>query len=517
MACAAAIACSQAEPPGGSLEGAAAALGTENVHSLQFSGSGRMFSVGQPPTADEPWPPVDVREYTALINYDTESARLELVRFMGPEMPRGGGAPFTGEQRQVQVVSGEFAWNVPAGGGQGAPPATAAATPAQGAAPAAGAAPPQGAAPAAAPAPAAPPAAQPQPAAVTDRRVNIWLTPHGFIKAAAANKATTSPVEGGTEVSFTVAGRRVVGVINPENQVARVQTWLDNPVMGDMLLETTYSDYRDFNGLQFPGRIAQTQGGHPSFELTVSSAELNPTADIAVPDEVRNAPAPAAPTATSERLSDGVFWITGGSHHSLAVDMGDHIAVVEGPLNEARSEAAIAETKRVIPDKPIRYIVNTHIHFDHSGGLRTYVDEGATVVTHQANQAFYEKAWATPRTLGPDRLSKSGKAATFQGVTDRGELKGTNNRVIELHVLQGNPHNEQILVAWLPAERILFQSDMMTPPAPNATVPPPSPTLTNFYDNLQRLKIQPRQIVGGHGNRVGTMADLNKVAGRGTT
>ena len=93
------------------------------------------------------------------------------------------------------------------------------------------------------------------------------------------------------------------------------------------------------------------------------------------------------------------------------------------------------------------------MHFDHSGGLRTFVDEGATVVTHQANVAFYEKAWAAPRNLIADRLAKSSKKAVFQGVTDRSELKGTNNRVIELHVLRGNPHNEQILVAWLPVEK----------------------------------------------------------------
>jgi glyoxylase-like metal-dependent hydrolase (beta-lactamase superfamily II) len=309
----------------------------------------------------------------------------------------------------------------------------------------------------------------------------------------------------------------VVGTINRENQVARVQTWVDNPVMGDMLVETTYSDYRDMNGVMFPGRITQTTGGYPSLELTISGAQLNPTVDISVPESVRNAQPPAPQAATSERLADGVFWISGASHNSMAVDMGDHIVVVEAPLNEARSEAVIAETKRVIPDKPITRVVNTHIHFDHSGGLRTFVDEGATVVTHQANQAFYEKAWGAARTINPDRLSKSGKTATFEGVTERTELKGTNNRVIELHVLQGNPHNEQILVAWLPAERVLFQSDMMTPPAPNATVPPPSPTVTNFYDNLARLKIQPRQIAGGHGNRVGTAADLNKVAGKGTT
>jgi glyoxylase-like metal-dependent hydrolase (beta-lactamase superfamily II) len=177
----------------------------------------------------------------------------------------------------------------------------------------------------------------------------------------------------------------------------------------------------------------------------------------------------------------------------------------------------IAEAKKVIANKPIRFVVNTHLHFDHSGGLRRYVDEGATVVTHAANQAFYEKAWTAPRTLNPDRLSKSAKKPLFQGVTDRSELKGTNTRTIELHVLRGNPHNEQVLVAWLPAESILFQSDMMNPPAQGAQVPPPTPTISNFYDNLARLKIQPDQIVGGHGARIATRADLDAVAGKAGT
>ena len=194
--------------------------------------------------------------------------------------------------------------------------------------------------------------------------------------------------------------------------------------------------------------------------------------------------------------------------------MGDHVVVVEAPQNEARSELVIAETKKLIANKPIRMVVNTHLHFDHSGGLRRYVDEGATVVTHAANTGFYEKAWAGPRTLSPDRLATSDKKPAFQGVTDRTVLSGTNKRTIELHVLTGNPHNEQILVAWLPTERILFQSDMINPPAPNAQIPPPTPTITNFYDNLARLKIQPDRIVGGHGNRIATVADLNLLAGK---
>jgi glyoxylase-like metal-dependent hydrolase (beta-lactamase superfamily II) len=289
---------------------------------------------------------------------------------------------------------------------------------------------------------------------------------------------------------------------------------MPNDVFGDMLVETTYSGYRNFSGIPFPARIMQSQGGYPTLDLTVTAVEVNPFVDITVPDVVRNAPAPAAPTATSEKVADGIYWITGGTHHSLAVDMGDHIVVIEAPQNEARSDLVIAETKKLIANKPITVVVNTHVHFDHSGGLRRYVDEGATVVTHTANIAFYEKAWAGPRTLSPDRLTKSGKKPVFQGVTDRTVLSGTNNRTIELLLLPGNPHNEQILVAWLPAEKILFQSDMINPPAANAQIPPPTPTITNFYDNLAKLKIQPDRIVGGHGNRIATIADLNLLAGK---
>jgi len=293
-----------------------------------------------------------------------------------------------------------------------------------------------------------------------------------------------------------------------------VRAWMPNDVFGDMLVETTYSGYRNFNGIPFPSRIVQSQGGYPTLDLTVTAVQINPFVDITVPDAVRNAPPPAAVTAASEKVADGVYWITGGSHHSLAVDMGDHVVVIEAPQNEARSDAVIAETKKLMANKPIRMVINTHLHFDHSGGLRRYVAEDATIVTHAANQAFYEKAWAGPRTLAPDAMSKSGKKPLFQGVTDRTVLRGSNNRTIELHVLQGNPHNEQILVAWLPAEKILFQSDMINPPAANAQIPPPTPTITNFYDNLARLKIQPDRIVGGHGTRIATVADLNLLAGK---
>ncbi|HZJ34367.1 MAG TPA: MBL fold metallo-hydrolase [Vicinamibacterales bacterium] len=463
---------------GPTLQSAVAALNVTSLRSVQFTATGRSFVLGQPATATEPWPARQIKSYTAQIEYVTNSMRIEQVVTMPTPAPRGGGAAITGEQRQVQYVRGAYAWNEtqPAGGGA--------------------------------------PTFQSQPAASAERVLWLWAaTPQGALKAAGATLA--KPVADGAQIELTVGGRYPLHVhINKLNQVDRVRAWMPNDVFGDMLVETTYSGYRNFNGIPFPSRIVQSQGGYPTLDLTVTAVQINPFVDITVPDAVRNAPPPAAVTAASEKVADGVYWITGGSHHSLAVDMGDHVVIIEAPQNEARSDAVIAETKKLMANKPIRMVINTHLHFDHSGGLRRYVAEDATIVTHAANQAFYEKAWAGPRTLAPDAMSKSGKKPLFQGVTDRTVLRGSNNRTIELHVLQGNPHNEQLLVAWLPAEKILFQSDMINPPAANAQIPPPTPTISNFYDNLARLKIQPDRIVGGHGARIATVADLNLLAGK---
>src|SRR5205807_1019357 len=106
--------------------------------------------------------------------------------------------------------------------------------------------------------------------------------------------------------------------------------------------------------------------------------------------------------------------VGGGSHHSVVVAFKDFIAVIEAPLNEDRSKAVIAEAKRLVPGKPIKYLVSTHHHFDHSGGLRTYVAEGASVVTHASNTAFFEKTFMAPATIVPDAQAKARKAPVIQ-------------------------------------------------------------------------------------------------------
>jgi glyoxylase-like metal-dependent hydrolase (beta-lactamase superfamily II) len=469
-----AVACSK---PAGTIDAASDALGAATLKSIEYSGAGKWFQFGQAPNPTLPWPQFDVSSYTAVVNYETPSARVDMVRKQTIEPGRLRPAPV--EQRPVQIVSGTYAWNMAV---------------------------PAGAQPGAAPAP------QAQPAAVEERTMEIWTTPHGFLKAAQANNATSQPANGGSEVSFTVGKNRYVGTINAQNQVARVQTWISNPVLGDTPVETVHSDYKDFGGVMFPGHIVRTQGGYPVLDITVSSVKANAPADIPVPDEVRNF-TPAPINVDVQKLADGVYYLTGGTHHSVAIDQADHIVVVEGPQSEERSLAVIAKVKETIPNKPIKYLINTHVHFDHSGGLRTYVDEGATIVTHQMNQAYYQQAWAAPRTIAPDKLAQSNKTATFETFTDKHVLTD-GKRAIEIYPIAGSGHNDAFAMVYLPKEKILVEGDAYTPAPANAPPPPsPNPFSVNLNDNIQRLKLDVRQIAALHGPRLATMEDLRAAIG----
>jgi glyoxylase-like metal-dependent hydrolase (beta-lactamase superfamily II) len=457
---------------------ASAAIGVERLRTVQYSATGFDFALGQSYSPDAPWPRFINKSYTRAIDFQVPASRVQRVRLQGENPPRGGGQqPVRGEQAQTQtiIVNADTPWV---------------------------------------------------------QQLEIWMLPHGFLRAAAQHNPTvrTQTVNGKryTVVTFTGQNKAAVnGYIDDRNLVERVETRIDNPVLGDMAFEAVYSDYKDFAGVKFPTRIVQRQGGHPVFDLTVSDVRPNAAVSIQPPQGRGGAPggggaAPGGARAgatPSEKLADGVYLILGG-YAAVAVEFKDHLAIVESGQSNARGEAVIAEAKRLVPNKPIRYIVNTHHHFDHSSGLRPLVAEGAAVVTHQINRAFYERVFTAPRTLNPDRLAKSPAKPTFETVTDRKVLTD-GNQTLELHHLQGNGHNAGFLVAWLPKERILIEADAYNPPAdPSGPFPtPPSPYTVNLLENIERLRIDPARIIAVHypaDGRVVTKAELMKAAGRGS-
>ena len=447
-----------------------------DVNSIQYSGSGTAGGLGQNWNPTVTWHKTIVTSYTKTIDYTSRSSKEELTRTQMNPPDHGGEAPFAGEQKQVNMVSGQYAWNQP------------------------------GAAP------------QPALAAADERQLQIWLTPHGFLKAAAENNATAKAGKDGgqkvTVLTFMAGKNKVMGDVDAKGMVTKVETWIPSPVLGDMLVVTSYSDYKDFGGVKFPSHIVQKQGGWMTLDLNVTNAKGNVAdASLQVPDAVRSATPPAV-KVVSTKLADGVWFLGGGTHNSVLIEFKDYVAVVEAPNDENRSNAVIAEVKNLVPSKPIKYLINTHHHFDHSGGLRTYVAEGATIITNEANKSFYEAAWKAPRTLMPDKLSQNPKKATFITYKDKYVLTD-ENRTVEIRRVENDNHNAFISYAYLPKEKILIEADDFTPPAPGAPplVPVAMGFANNFYDNLQRIKLDVVTIAPLHGN-VAQWSDFPKALGK---
>jgi glyoxylase-like metal-dependent hydrolase (beta-lactamase superfamily II) len=428
-----------------------------DVKSIQYTGSGAQFTLGQNTSPDLPWPRLELRSYNRTVDYDKLAIRNEAV---GPNGPLA-----------TQFLLGDKAWGQ---AGANVVPASLAAT--------------------------------------VDRQLQIWLTPHGFLKGALANRAVVRRGKV-TTVTFTALGKyRLVGTISADNVVEKVESWLDNSVLGDMHVETLYTGYRDFGGFKFPTKMVQKQGGHPVFDLAVTEAKVNVPLDLTLPEAMQQATTPAV-RVVSEKLADGVWYLTGGSHHSVAVEFADHIAVIEAPLSEERSNAVIGEVKKLIPTKPIRYLVNTHHHFDHSGGLRTYVAEGATIVTHQSNKAFYDATFRAPHRLKPDRQWREKRRAKIMAIGAK-HVMSDNAHTMELHHIEGNPHNTGIIMAWLPQEKLLVEVDVYTPLPPNANPPAnPNPNTVNLYENIQRLNLDVDRVVPLHG-RIVDLSELRRTIGK---
>jgi len=464
------------------LDAAARALGATNLTSIQYAGSGTNNAFGQSYAPGGPWPAFKVTSYAAAINYTTPAMRVELNRTNPDGQVRGGGGlPVLAPQKQIQVVSGTFAWNEV---GQRAVPAQA---------------------------------------SVDDRLRAIWTSPHGVIKAAqnARTMAAVTVQRGadGTIVSvitYQSRGTSVKARLNADNLVERVETRADDPVLGDMVSETTYSDYRDFSGVKFPTHIVEMQGGYPTLTLTITDVRPNAEVAVDVPDTIRQAP-PAAPvTVTTQKLAEGIFHLSGGSLHSVAIEFKDHMVIVDPPQNDGRAHDVFEAARNAIPNKPVKYVINTHHHFDHLGGLRYAVAEGAIIITQTANKPFYERVLAMPHTIKPDRLAQSPRKPVIETVGDTRVLTDGARRLV-IHRIQGFSHVDTMLMAYIPKEKILIETDAYNPPAANAPAPPSvSPLFVTLYSNIQRLKLDVVQIAPLHG-RVVTINDLRAAIGKPST
>jgi glyoxylase-like metal-dependent hydrolase (beta-lactamase superfamily II) len=441
------------------LADASKAMGLDGVTSVYYYGSGAQYSLGQNNNANMPWPKTPVNQYTRAIDFTAKASRATWATYAEPVT---GGAPVLNANNQQSVNANSTSWGA---------------------------------------------------------QLEMWTTPWGFIKGAEANSATlaTRIIAGKSYRVITWntpykspggTAYKVVGYINTDRMVEKVETWLDHSVFGDMLVEWEFKLYRSNDGFMYPSEMVQKRAGWPVFDLQVLGAWPNsakvaklitPPAPAAGPGAggpppagpppgAAGAPAAAAPPSMSEKLADGVYRIK-GAYNSLAVEFADHVVLFEpGPQSIARAEQGIAEVKKLFPGKPIKYGVPTHHHVDHTGGIAAVAAEGITIVVPEVSKSFYEKALTVPRTLAPDALAKSGKKPVVEGFKGDKRVFQDATRQLEIHVIKSLPHADGLVVAWLPKEKILVYADMFNLPTAVAPVPdPPVIGTMVFLKNIERL------------------------------
>jgi glyoxylase-like metal-dependent hydrolase (beta-lactamase superfamily II) len=497
------------------------AMGGENLRTIEISAAGSSSLIGQQYSVEGNWPQYEVANYTRAIDFEAKWSREDYTRRQG-NFPTFGRVPMA-EQRITAIVSGSYAWDMR--------DTTAV------------------------------PVTRPYLDGVPVnelRQLELAITPHGFLKAALASKdpkAIKIQYVGASDFGLSQFGRwvtmvaftfldkyKIVGTIDDRNLVELVGTWFPNPVYGDMDYEMRYTEYKDFGGVKFPMLLHTHQGdprlntAHNYYEYRVAGVKPNaPVTTMPVPDVVKSAVTPRA-RVESQQLASGVWLLGGGTHNSLLVEFKDYVAVVDAPNNEERSLAVIAEAARLAPGKPVQYVINTHHHFDHAGGLRTYLSQGTTIVTHESNKQYYLDImfYPAPRTLQPDRFALfnpmywiSRRPPPIETV--EGEPRSTakyvvtdGERILEVikvqdvayelgdrSYTQGN-HSVDMLIAYLPKERILFNADLYSPPAQGVAPAPPSPGMRTLNQNIRKLKLDVAQHAPAHG-RVGTHEEFTRL------
>ena len=281
---------------------------------------------------------------------------------------------------------------------------------------------------------------------------------------------------------------------------------------GDVVFETIYTGYRTENGYQLPtGRIVKVNGETTEdlrFEQLVFNAELSDD-KFKAPDGLKNVPL-SVPNQQSPvtKLAENVYTVVAGGYNVLFVGFKDYVFVMEAPGNDNVSRQAIEQIKKVFPDKPIRYVSVTHHHDDHAGGIRTYIAEGATVIAAPGEKKFFEQVAAATFTIDPDTLTRNPQPLRIETI-EKGKRVLTDGTItVEILDIGSGPHTEEMLVAYLPNEKILYQGDLLNNPS-NGDAPTANDTTAHFAKWIETKKLAVEKIVPVHGT-VQTLESLRQ-------
>jgi glyoxylase-like metal-dependent hydrolase (beta-lactamase superfamily II) len=411
------------------ISAAADALGGRDkimaVKTLAMEGSGIAPNIGQNPFPEGPLPTWWVPEFKRTIDLANGRARTEQHRIAMFAFA------LATDLRQSQSLDGDVAFNINAEGR----------------------------------------AQRAGDAAVADRRIEMLGTPVTIVRAALDPAAKVgAPRKKGRDdvVDITTAkGDKLTLTVDGATHLPMSVNWLSaSENLGDVVNTTSFEEYETVSGIQLPKHYVTkidfrnwTSGDFHVSKNTVDGY----VGDLAAPAAVRSAAAPPPPVISvdAQEVGKGVWWLAGnGNAFSILFEFDDHLTLFEAPTSEARSKAVIDKARAIVPNKPLTEVIVTHHHFDHTGGLRTAVAEGITVISHKGNEGIFKEVTTRKATLKPDLLAKSGKTMKFHGMEDTLVLKDRSMEVM-LFRLHDNTHSPYLIAAYVPRDNLLVQGDLI--------------------------------------------------------
>jgi glyoxylase-like metal-dependent hydrolase (beta-lactamase superfamily II) len=487
------------------LAAASREIGEANLKCITFSGTAYGGAVGQTfeNAVNVDWPRIDaLSNYTRTINWDAGTSRETFDRKPGLSPASWkygigwqGGTPTQKAARQTHIVSGKTAWHIDGDG----PPVAVAAELAE------------------------------------LYQLDLWLNPPGFLKAArlpGANPVAIwrwEQIEKGRDgnvvqpekvhvVGITMFGKyRVDATINSQNQITRIKTTINEPALGDFNIEHESTNQMSFGTIKWPiawhshhgwddnWQFYRQSTGHNGYGGKFPTVQPNVCGDpVRVPSSLT--PAGDGSDVTVEKMAEGVYLLGGGPANSYLVEFRDFLAVFEAPGSESRSLAVIEAVTKLAPGKPIRWLVSSHPHFDHIGGLRTYLHIGATIVTHMKNVAFLNRDVLSyePRTVSPDIVARWPPTEVSEGynyeAVQENYVITDNRRILRVYYVQPLQHAEGMLMAYLPAERIAFQADLFDTHEPPRAAQ--LPAMRSLATQVARMKLDVETVAPVHGKPV---------------
>ena len=324
---------------------------------------------------------------------------------------------------------------------------------------------------------------------------------------------------------FTVA-------FDPKNGLpVRIRTLDYDNVWGDVSYDMVLSDWRDFNGIKVAMNRKYELNSRMVQDVQFTDFQANPAIDpkkFEVPAELRaDAAKPASGNVPYQwvirrqfigtyldsdstsfdskvtqnlrlnEIAPGVVHVVGGSHNSLLVEMADHVVMVDAPVSDAQSIWVVNAARQRFPGKPIKWLVLTHHHMDHAGGMRGVLAEGAVLVVGQGTAQHYRKALAAPMNRNPDMKPMDFSKVQILEIPDSHVMADSKGRQVVAYAMQDNPHAKGLLMVYVPDAKLGYVTDVYSPGVPLPDKP--NAGLISVVRTVQRAGITPERFAGGHG------------------